>query len=1011
MSLFPAYSNIASTSQNDETPATSTQTEKNEDWLTNSSFQVAANVQRTEADVEFIDSDDDEPTTTTQLTKQKKHSKKKKKKDHKHHKDKRPKLETVNKTEPKSEFTGKENYYVDKKPCNSYYSMETLKRDDSARYRVTFHYVGTLTSQQWRILHRRRSKDKLKRYFTKHKTDKVKTSAPDGDGGGCGGGDDDKETTSKNHRLNEEDFTAKTKVLNKNLLSSPKDIDLWLEYVRFQDHFYMKMTKIQMAERKMEILNKALRDNPSNERLYREYIDILEQAYPSFEVSKFLDALIQKDPANYILWNAQIMATQGSMARCRVPDVMTLYEKCMKNMYKRNRCDDLTLRLFNSCALFLRQSGLSEQFFALLTLALELNVSENKFSKIQSKESDQNSLIEYEEIVLKSGLPMNEIWLRVEKLRQNYYFLPCPMDRSCSDPQRVVLNEDIYHYIYPLSNRDFAFNLVIIVLRLLKIPLFDNCRLKSSIFNTYDVSNCDNLCDFDCIEEITPIFLHRTILHTNKVFDDILWGMIRDFSIGPSFVTTHIGHELYIKYLGEVLLLCAECFTNRADQSYKRNIFVLLLLRLERIVMAFDVYMNKWNEDKTKRLRTKIKNLLKRDENRNCLVFYVEFAQIEYDLKRFEQAEHIYIAAISQSNPTIDDDCTRSEYWYVCISLIEMLIREQQLNKALNLLNAIALDKKIDPKDYEASEISEASNLLASKKLDERLKNICFIERNVSIMDIVQSFQPDYLMCVIKANVYHKILWRKSKDDAVKQLDVLLKSFPEKNHRHEFIREQLYEIYANLMLYKLSRSLSTVTLTAENETFLMVSRGLDEFPTNMHLLKCAAMCHNQPWHRIRALLVKHHSPIAIMFLVVAAQFRYKKYANTQSNTNPSLSVDLDYLNVLSADVKDIENAYKTRVTNLLKMFTDHEAATRKNSLLWRLYLRSLLDVSNDFDKCRNILLTALNECPWNKALYLDGTVYVPQELAHLQDLIIEKQLRIYAMPEELEILRNFDEVK
>lgn len=41
-----------------------------------------------------------------------------------------------------------------------------------------------------------------------------------------------------------------------------------------------------------------------------------------------------------------------------------------------------------------------------------------------------------------------------------------------------------------------------------------------------------------------------------------------------------------------------------------------------------------------------------------------------------------------------------------------------------------------------------------------------------------------------------------------------------------------------------------------------------------------------------------------------------------------------------------------------------------------------------------------------QALYLDGTVYVPQELAHLQDLIIEKQLRIYAMPEELEILRN-----
>lgn len=41
------------------------------------------------------------------------------------------------------------------------------------------------------------------------------------------------------------------------------------------------------------------------------------------------------------------MATQGSMARCKVPDVMELYEKCMKNMYKRNRRDDVTLSKYS----------------------------------------------------------------------------------------------------------------------------------------------------------------------------------------------------------------------------------------------------------------------------------------------------------------------------------------------------------------------------------------------------------------------------------------------------------------------------------------------------------------------------------------------------------------------------------------------------------------------------------------------------------------------------------------
>lgn len=323
--------------------------EKNQDWLTNSSFQVVSN-ERTEPDVEKIESSEDEPQT-----KQKKHSKKKKKKDHKHHKEKRAKIDIT--IEPKLEFTGKEDYYVDKKPCKSYFAMDTLRKDDSPRYRIHFHHIGT-----HRILHRR-SKDKAKRYFTKYKSDKAKADGAEGAAG--------EKESSKTYRLNEEEFTAKTKILNRDLLSNSNDIDMWLEYVRFQEHFYMKMTKLQMAQRKMEILNKALKDNPSNERLYREYIDILEQAYPSFEVSKFLDNLIQKgmcmkkfnylskkyhffhplqfvfsfvpDPANYTLWNAQIKATQSSMARCKVPDVMALYEKCMKSMYKRNRCNEVTL--------------------------------------------------------------------------------------------------------------------------------------------------------------------------------------------------------------------------------------------------------------------------------------------------------------------------------------------------------------------------------------------------------------------------------------------------------------------------------------------------------------------------------------------------------------------------------------------------------------------------------------------------------------------------------------------
>lgn len=161
--------------------------------------------------------------------------------------------------------------------------------------------------------------------------------------------------------------------------------------------------------------------------------------------------------------------------------------------------------LFTSCGFFLRQAGLAEQLFALIKLGLELNVSANQFHKIQPLEQDQHTLVDYEEVVLASGLPMNEIWLRIEKLRQNFYFLPCPENRSCPDPQRIVFNEDIVHFVYPLSaQRTLAFELVVRVMHLLKIPL--------------PVGRHDSVSHFDAIEEVLSVLMFKVhYLLNNKL--------------------------------------------------------------------------------------------------------------------------------------------------------------------------------------------------------------------------------------------------------------------------------------------------------------------------------------------------------------------------------------------------------------------------------------------------------------------------------------------------------------
>lgn len=116
-----------------------------------------------------------------------------------------------------------------------------------------------------------------KRYYVKSKTDKVI----------CGNG-------QIIERQTEDEFVTANKSFNKRLGENPSNIDLWIDFVKHQDFTHMKSTKLQIVERKLDILEKALQENSSNNDLYKQYVEIIDGAYPSFEVSKILDKLLSK---------------------------------------------------------------------------------------------------------------------------------------------------------------------------------------------------------------------------------------------------------------------------------------------------------------------------------------------------------------------------------------------------------------------------------------------------------------------------------------------------------------------------------------------------------------------------------------------------------------------------------------------------------------------------------------------------------------------------------------------
>lgn len=954
-------------------------------WLANHSYlTVTPNQQNTLAadDEAIVDnaapaSDDSSPPA-----KREKHSRKspshksKHKKEKKQKKDKKSKKhqkhkadETPSSPEQRLEFTGTENYYVDKKPGK----RSQIKREHNAlNYKVDA-WLGARIRHKPNYLLR----SKPQRYY-QMTIDKQSN-------GGVG--------NEKARKLTEDEFTAQTKEFNKNLLSHHcQNVDMWLEFIELQEKFHMRLSKVQLAERKFEILNKALRSNTGDDRLYDKYIDILEKTFPSFEVSQYLDGLIEKDPANYSLWNAQLMTSQSSMARCNVPDMLNLYEKCMKNMYKWNRRDEITLSkctspsapfelylitlnftnfieylpgLFNSCSLYLRQSGLSEKFFALLTLALDLNYETDKFGRIKINTNEQ-TLIEYEELILASGLPMSELWLRIENLRQNFYFLPCTATET-NDPYRIVTNKDICYYIYPLSKQANIPHLALIILRLLKVPLPNSHPVRVATFNACDASGRDNYCDLDAIEELATFFIGRTILKPCKVFDDILWSMIREFCNGPSYLTTLIGHEMYIKYLNEILLTCAGCYAiDNPDTLPLRDVFIALLVRLERIVILFDVYMNKWTDEKDKKYRSKMKGIIRYEQNRNCAAFYVEYGKIEYALDRMESAEKVFMATLSQMNPRATEKYARAEYWNAAISYVEILMAEQQINKCQQILLALALDTEIT--DIESIQITDANYLLASNNLQKRVRDACSSECNGEVVTVFEYLQPNYTLCAIKAYIYHLFLWRKDKTAMFAQLHETIQSFMGDTEWNKFMRENLYELLVNLLQYKFAGSDSFEAETIEIEKGLQsaIKNATLEFPSNMALLQYAVVTELRPWHQVRSMLVDNQSPIALIFLAVGAQLRYQKYSMSLITSNQMATNDLQHILAVSTGIQDLEKAYKTRVINIFRESTEQNETTKKCSLLWRLYLRSLFETPQNMENCREIILKGLNECPWNK---------------------------------------------
>ncbi|XP_058832540.1 nuclear exosome regulator NRDE2 [Topomyia yanbarensis] len=940
MSLFPAYSTDVISNSEASVPAT-----KNElSWLANQSFIPFPS--STSREQETSESDKSpEPSNSSKRQDNRKH-KKKKRKHHKKRKQASSSEDDNTSKDPEPIRISELDYYTDLEGLRIYLTVETLHRPACPRYRL-----GPYRFKMNSGFNVDRAQ-RFYRYFKKAKKLKV-----------------DDEKSSQDTRNVEFELEKAARL--------DDSVEKWIEYIRYKEDNPVHFDSYQNHKAELAIIEKAMRHHPDDGRLLSLYLEGIVKVFPTDQVLVMIEKMIAKDNTNVLLWDALIDNKQSAMAQCIVPNVLKLYEKSIPSLFMAKRNDEVMLKFFKKCAIFCRQAGLWELFFGFMQMTIGINVSTNFADGKDLFASPEHftQLIEYEELILKSGLPMNEIWLRIEKLRGAFHFLPYRGSNMCSDPQRMVLNQDIVGFVYPLINREYTFDLVILILKLMKYPFESNAFERCSFFKAEPYES-------DHSEQLLPLFLD---LNRSRKNDPIILNLIKELNTPPSFINTNLAFESYLELMRELLVVASEHFSDE-----KNIILLLLYLKLERILIVFDKTAEALSEQRKKSSRSRVKNLLKKSKYQNELSLYIEYGLIEYELDGLsENCLKVFNLSVQVFCSQHDQLCDNDIFTLV-LKMTEILLKLHQKPQAIYLLTKLALNPKEINFNAMDEQTRDSIKLLALQKLNERVTRLVQDDSQGELMQLEQYFIVNPLINSLKAYLYY-LAMIKSKSETIKKLEGFLFHFnnPD-NQKHTYIREQIFEIYLKIVEFRTEEFTNNCLLQ-------VVDRVLHEYPENLTAIRMCSFSEFLSWFQIRTILGKHLTVRSVLLMTVAGRVR-----------------DLYLTKATLLENQREGDTYKRRILNLLKHAVRRESSLRQNALLWRLYLRELFDqptavggsTDNVLEQCRKTLYMALEACPWNKSLYLDGAFFAPPELAHLLDLLMEKQLRLHAIPEELEILRN-----
>ncbi|KAL9952401.1 hypothetical protein ACROYT_G039651 [Oculina patagonica] len=629
-----------------------------------------------------------------------------------------------------------------------------------------------------------------------------------------------------------------------------------------------------------------------------------------------------------------------------------------------------------------------------------------------SATDESNSLDDNEEeIVVDKDQPLWKNWVKVELSRQRRHLSPWQPDagtdqseEDCDDAERLVLFEDISSSLFKINDPRNKLKLVLTFLKLLEVSV--PCASSST---NVDIQR----------------FLNISLEHESQLLE-------------PNSFTTSQFLGLRQSYHwddGNSTDTTDKQWPSLEALALVRNIFVQILPVFEGATRSFLMVLWLWFEfgltqkasslkeskKKYKDVRKLAKSLLKQPENRNDLKLWQAFAEIEWLSGNTDEACRVFDSTLMMGGEMFSDEQSRRtalaplvrSYAELEVGVTENSKVSQHLSgednkKALQILTTFAEGAKFQPSTPNSSTMDvSAVRLLKSRTIYQKLHQ--------GIVETTESSQEKRELlsdCGIASGSLAVHLEACSAlfeylSTGIQGVLSMCKGFisvishaPNQAGLSEMDTELILSFYIRLFRFhcKSSRTLPM------KDTRDILHFALEKFPDNSEFLsfyiqrESKSILTGEVRRKLDKATQKATTPVPWIFAIHYEQLRAKSLVSVMECNDPfALIAEGSSAALTSLPVTGVVH----RQCSLFERAVTSSSG-RHCVALWRMFME--FQSKHGQEKVKSVFYQALQDCPWAKVLYMDAVQKSPDDIQDIVDLMIEKEIRLHAPLEEIELL-------